>query len=308
MSNLKELRSRKRSVLATRKITSAMKMIAASKLKRAHSAVLAARPYASLMSELLNDLIAKDGSFKEGQELLYGRDNPKVHLFIVATSNRGLCGGFNSSIVRRTKFLIDEQKAKGRQIKIFCVGTKGREQLRREYEESIIEHIPAIDMPKFTDAAKLSRKIHDMFTGIDFDECTIVYSHFISALNQEVTQQQLIPFAAGDSFGKLKNNNHGAIRNAQTPGDASMGQSLYEYEPSKEKVLEALLPKNLTVQIFIALLENSASEQGSRMTTMDSATRNSDDMINRLDLAYNRTRQSAITKELIEIISGADAL
>lgn len=301
MPNLKDLRSRKKSVLATRKITSAMKMIAAAKLKRAHHAVNTARPYADLMVDMLTDLLEKGDSLKESQPLLYGTGKKQTHLFIIATSNRGLCGGFNSTIVRHAKRLIEAEKTYGKTIQIMCWGTRGKDQMRREYDGYIIETFQAVDTPHFKDAARFSRHIYDLFKNGAFDECTIVYNHFISALNQDVLSHRLIPF-----YQAKKMNFREEI--SEKEDESVKASSYYEYEPSKDHVLADLLPKNLSVQIFRVLLENAASEQGARMTAMDSATRNADDMIKALDLKYNRTRQATITKELIEIISGAEAL
>lgn len=293
MANLKELRVRKKSVVATKKITSAMKMISAAKLRRAQELAQASRPYADLMARMMADLISKQEDPSTAPPLLIGNGKSKVHLFVVATANRGLCGSFNSSIVRLAKKKIAEALQDGVTVKILCIGKKGREQLKRDYAALILETINAYDKPRYADAADISRRVKEMFETGEFDLCTIFYNKFVSALTQKVTEQRLIPFSP--------------LPEEQEPSKASIASS-YEYEPSKNQVLTNLLPKNLSVQIYRALLENAASEQGARMAAMDGATRNAEEMIHALELKYNRTRQAIITKELIEIISGAEAL
>ncbi len=293
MANLKELRVRKKSVVATKKITSAMKMISAAKLRRAQELAQAGRPYADLMARMMADIISKQEDLSTAPFLLVGNGKSKVHLFIVATANRGLCGNFNSSIVRLAKKRISEALQDGLTVKIFCIGKKGREQLKREYASLILDTLNAYDKPRYADAADISRRITEMFEGGEFDVCTIIYNKFVSALTQKVTEHRLIPFSP--------------LSDEQAVSKASIASS-YEYEPSKTQILTNLLPKNLSVQIYRALLENAASEQGARMAAMDGATRNAEEMIHSLELKYNRTRQAIITKELIEIISGAEAL
>ena len=290
MPSLKSLRSRINSVKSTQKITSAMKMVAAAKLRRAQEQAEAARPFAERMSRMLGSL-ASSLAGAEGPPLLAGTGKSDVHLVVVATSDRGLCGAFNSSIVRDARQLIRQLQSEGKTVKILCVGRKGRDQLRRDYGRLIVETMEEVGRRSlsFADAQRITDRILAMFEAGEFDVCTIIYNRFKSAISQVVTRQQVIPF----------------------PLEAASGEeagAVYEYEPSEEEILAALLPRNLAVQIYRALLENAASEQGARMTAMDNATRNAGDMIRKLTLNYNRTRQAAITKELIEIISGAEAV
>ncbi|MGI4851545.1 MAG: F0F1 ATP synthase subunit gamma [Janthinobacterium lividum] len=298
MPSLKELRIRKKSVQATKKITSAMKLIAGAKLRRAQEKAQAARPYAALMSQMLVKLVGGKAPQTGVSNLLTGSGQNKVSLIIVATSNRGLCGGFNSSIVRHVRRLILMRKSQGQDVKLICIGRKGYEQLKREYRNIIIEIFEAFDKPSFYEARRIADLVLDLFNQQGFDSCSIVYNKFISALSQKVTEHRLIPYTALETL---------------TPQDQAVAfesstTKPYDFEPSEQQVLDELLPKNLAVQIFGALLENMASEQGARMAAMESATRNAEDMIRALDLKYNRTRQAFITKELIEIISGAEAL
>jgi F-type H+-transporting ATPase subunit gamma len=292
MPSLKDLRNRINSVKSTQKITSAMKMVAAAKLRRAQEQAEAARPYAERMERMLGSLAASMAGQEGAPALMAGTGKDAVQLVVVMTSDRGLCGGFNSTIVRGARRLIRELQAAGKQVKVLCVGRKGRDQLRRDFGGLIIGTIEEIAKPRLTfDAAdRVARRIAQMFGDGEFDVCTIIYNRFKSAMTQIVTAQQLIPFAPAGGA-------------AETGAIAS-----YEYEPDEAVILAELLPRNLSVQVYRALLENSASEQGARMTAMDSATRNAGDMINRLTINYNRTRQAYITKELIEIISGAEAL
>lgn len=300
MTSLKDLRNRKKSILATRKITSAMKMIAAAKLKKACENLEKARPYANLMSGMLKDLLAKNGSVQEAHPLLSGKGRQDTHLVVVATSNRGLCGGFNGAIVRQAKTLLEREKVQGRTIKLLCWGLKGRDQLRRDFGSYIMDVLPAVDQPQFQDVAALSRRLQQLFAENAFDMASIIYTQFKSALSQEVKVHRLIPFSPFESLGNM--------REEKKALDIKGLSWVYEYEPSKGKVLEALLPKNLSVQLFGIILENLASEHGARMAAMDAATRNAEELTRQLDLSYNRTRQALITKELIEIISGAQAL
>ena len=298
MPSLKELRIRKKSVQATKKITSAMKLIAGAKLRRAQEKAQAARPYAALMSQMLVKLVGGKVPQAGVSNLLTGSGQNKVSLIIVATSNRGLCGGFNSSIVRQVRRLILMRKSQGQDVKLICIGRKGYEQLKRQYRNIIVETFEAFDKPSFYEARRIADLVLGLFNQQGFDTCSIVYNKFISALSQQVTEHRLIPYAALETLAP------------QDQGVAveSWVVKPYDFEPSEQQVLDELLPKNLAVQIFGALLENMASEQGARMAAMESATRNAEDMICALDLTYNRTRQAFITKELIEIISGAEAL
>jgi len=291
MPSLKSLRSRINSVKSTQKITSAMKMVAAAKLRRAQEQAEAARPFAERMSRMLGSLASSLAGAEGAPPLLAGTGKSDVHLVVVATSDRGLCGAFNSSIVRDARQLIRQLQSEGKTVKILCVGRKGRDQLRRDYGRLIVETMEEVGRRSlsFADAQRITDRILAMFEAGEFDVCTIIYNRFKSAISQVVTRQQVIPF----------------------PLEAASGEeagAVYEYEPSEEEILAALLPRNLAVQIYRALLENAASEQGARMTAMDNATRNAGDMIRKLTLNYNRTRQAAITKELIEIISGAEAV
>ncbi|HVO03086.1 MAG TPA: F0F1 ATP synthase subunit gamma [Candidatus Cybelea sp.] len=294
MPSLKDLKLRINSTKSTQKITSAMKMVAAAKLRRAQEQAEAARPYAERMERVLGRLAASAADKEGVPPLLAGRGVAQTHLLVVMTSDRGLCGGFNSSIARGARRLARDLKAQGKTIKILCVGRKGRDQLRREFSSEIIGTVEDLGKPRltFASAEAIANRILTMFQHGEFDVCSLIYNRFKSAMTQIVTIQQLIPFAP-------------AAANENEPGGAAMS---YDYEPDEMEILSALLPKNLGMQVFRALLENNASEQGARMTAMDSATRNAGEMINKLTITYNRSRQAAITKELIEIISGAEAL
>jgi F-type H+-transporting ATPase subunit gamma len=295
MPSLKTYRLRIRSVQSTQKITKAMKMVAAAKLRRAQEQATAARPYAEAMDKILASL---GQSFKggTGPRLLAGTGADKVHLLIVATGDRGLCGAFNSSIVREARRNIRALLAEGKTVKIMCVGRKGREQLRRDYSGLIVETITDLGRPRlsFADAQKVTARIMEMFAAGDFDVASVVFNRFKSAMTQTVTRQQLIPPPTPEA--------------GETAAPATMGGAVYEFEPDEAEILADLLPRNLTVQIFRVLLENAASFYGSQMTAMDSAARNAGDVIKKLTLQMNRSRQASITKELIEIISGAEAV
>ena len=296
MPSLKDLRVRINSVRSTQKITSAMKMVAGAKLRRAQEKAEAARPYADRMERMLSSLAESFGGRADGPPMLVGTGKDAVHLLVVATADRGLCGSFNSTIVRETRRAIRALQHDGKTVKILCVGRKGRDQLRREYGRSIVGHTERLGGkfgPGIDDAKAIAQKIIEMFEAGAFDVCTIVYNRFKSVITQVVTTQQLLPYVAARP------------EEAAVP---DLGGAIYEFEPDEGEILERLLPENLGVQIFRAVLENAASEQGARMTAMDNATRNAGDMIDRLTLLYNRSRQAAITKELIEIISGAEAL
>lgn len=296
MPSLKDLKVRIDSVKSTQKITKAMKMVAASKLRRAQEAAESARPYAERMEKVLSSLGAAVKDQPGASPLLAGTGKHEVELVVVATSERGLCGGFNTNIVKLARTHIDELTAAGKTVKILCIGKKGVAQLRRDYGDMIIDvkDLSAVKRLGFADAQPIAQQVLAMFERGEFDVATLFYAKFQSALVQINTKQQLIPApipeAANDD-------------DAEGASDAS-----YEYEPSEEAILDDLLPRNVAVQLYRGLLENAASEQGSRMTAMDNATRNAGDMIDSLSITYNRTRQANITKELIEIISGAEAL
>ncbi|MEE8333888.1 MAG: F0F1 ATP synthase subunit gamma [Alphaproteobacteria bacterium] len=305
MPNLKDLRNRINSVKSTQKITSAMKMVAAAKLRRAQEQAEAARPYSERMDRMLSSLAAGLPQGAGGPALLAGNGRDQIHMVVVETSDRGLCGGFNGTIVRGARRLIQRLQADGKEVKILCIGRKGRDLLRRDLGALIVDTVEDIAKPRlgFDDARQIAERLHTMFEAGEFDVCTIIYNRFQSAMSQIVTTQQLIPFqAAGADTGDDAGDDA-----AKTAQDAT-GQAVYEFEPEEKEILEDLLPRNLGVQIYRSLLENAASEHGARMTAMDSATRNAGDMIDGLTLTYNRTRQAYITKELIEIISGAEAL
>jgi F-type H+-transporting ATPase subunit gamma len=294
MPSLKAFRNRIASVKATRKITRAMQMVAASKLKRAQDAAQAARPYAEKMATVIASLAGSMADNPGAPKLLAGTGSDQVHLVIVASADRGLCGGFNTNIVRRARGVIDGLLRDGRRVKILCVGRKGRDQLRRLYSSYIVDTVEMTGVKRigFSDASGIARRVLDMFADGQFDVATICYARFKSVISQEPTAQRLIPAAVETGAG--------AAHHA--------GGAVYDYEPDEAEILAELLPRNIAVQIFRALLENAASEQGARMSAMDSATRNAGDVIDRLTLQYNRSRQAMITKELIEIISGAEAI
>jgi F-type H+-transporting ATPase subunit gamma len=296
MPSLKTFRLRIRSVQSTQKITKAMKMVAAAKLRRAQDQAIAARPYAEAMDNMMASLA---GSFTggTGPRLLAGTGSDKVHLVIVATSDRGLCGGFNSTIVREARRVIRELQADGKTVKILCVGRKGRDQLRRDFERLIVDTISDLGKPRlsFADARKVTSRVMEMYAAGEFDVATVLFNRFKSAMTQITTRQQLIPPPAPAA---------GTV--AAAP--ATAGGAIYEFEPDEGEILAELLPRNLTVQIFRVLLENAASFYGSQMTAMDSAAKNAGDVIKKLTLQMNRSRQASITKELIEIISGAEAI
>jgi len=294
MATLKELRVRIRSVRSTQKITSAMKMVAASRLRRAQEAAEAARPYSSRMERMLASLAANLKGQSNAPRLLAGTGKEATHLIIVATSDRGLAGGFNASILRESRRLIRDLQGAGKTVKILTIGRKGRDSLRRDMGRFIIESKTDVGRPKlvFETAQGIADRLLALFAAGEFDVATIIFNRFRSAITQIVTRQQLIPFAPP--------------RNTGSAGAA--GGAIYEFEPEEAEILGELLPRNLAVQIFTALLENAASFSGAQMTAMDNATRNAGEMIDRLTITYNRSRQAAITKELIEIISGAEAL
>jgi F-type H+-transporting ATPase subunit gamma len=291
MASLKDMRVRIAATKATQKITKAMQMVAASKLRRAQAAAEATRPYAERMEKVLGNIASSVKGSPGAPRLLAGTGEDRVHLLLVCTAERGLCGPFNSAIVRLARDRANALIADGKQVKIFCVGRKGFEQLRRTFEKRIIETVDlrAVRQIRFEHADEIGAKIMALFNAGGFDVCTLFFSRFRSVIAQTPTAQQLIPAVFPESAG-------------------SNGGAVYEYEPDEEDILAELLPRNISVQIFRALMENSASFYGAQMTAMDNATRNAGDMIRKQTLTYNRTRQAMITKELIEIISGAEAL
>jgi F-type H+-transporting ATPase subunit gamma len=297
MASLKDLRNRIASVKATQKITKAMQMVAAAKLRRAQEAAEAARPYSQRMGAVLANIAEAVGGGGDAPALMTGTGKDDVHLLVVCTAERGLCGGFNSQIARFARDHIRKLRAAGKTVKIICVGKKGYDILRRTYARMIVEHTDLREVKKlsFADADAIGQKLLAMYAEGQFDVCTLFFARFRSVISQVPTALQLIP--------------------AQIPADetaasatAAGGNAIYEYEPDEESILTELLPRNVSVQIFSALLENAAGEQGASMTAMDNATRNAGDMIKDLTIVYNRSRQAQITKELIEIISGAEAV
>jgi F-type H+-transporting ATPase subunit gamma len=291
MASLKDMRVRIAATKATQKITKAMQMVAVSKLRRAQAAAEAARPYAERMETVLRNIAVSVAGLDSAPALLRGTGSDRVHLLLVCTAERGLCGPFNSAIVRLVREHAGKLQADGKEVKIFCVGKKGYEQLRRQYEKSIIEHIDlrSVRTIGFVNAEAIAEKIIDLYAKGTFDVCTLFFSRFKSVIAQIPTAQQIIPPAFA-------------------PAADAGPTAAYEYEPDEEEILTELLPRYVAVQIYRALLENSASFYGAQMSAMDNATRNAGEMIRKQTLKYNRTRQAQITKELIEIISGAEAL
>ena len=293
MPNLKDLKNRIASVKSTRKITKAMQMVAAAKLRRAQDAAEAARPYAERFNAVMASLAASVGDSDSAPRLLAGTGKDDVHLLVVMTSERGLCGGFNSNIVKLAKARIEELRGAGKTVKILTVGKKGREQLKRDYASLSVGHVDLGEVKRvgYGNAQDIARDVLGRFDAGDFDVATIFYAKFNSVISQDPTALQVIPAAY------------------ETDAEADEGAStLYDYEPDEEAILADLLPRGVATQIFAALLENAASEQGARMSAMDNATRNAGEMIDKLTIEYNRSRQAVITNELIEIISGAEAL
>ena len=290
MPSLKSLRNRIASVKATRKITKAQQMVAASKFRRAQDAAMAARPYAEKMGAVIQNLAAGLKDNPSAPKLLRGTGSDERYLLIVCTADRGLCGAFNTNIVRLARQKIEELRAAGKQVMIFTVGRKGRDQLRRQYGSLIIESVEFTGVRRigFANAQAIGKRVLELFDEGRFDVATLIYSKFRSVISQVPAAQQLIP--------------------APVEGKATTGGTVYEYEPDEIEILTDLLPRNVSVQVFHALLENVAGEFGAKMTAMDGATRNAGEVIDKLTLLYNRTRQAQITKELIEIISGAEAL
>ena len=292
MPSLKDLKNRIESVKNTRKITKAMQMVAAAKLRRAQDSAEAARPYTKRFNSVLGALATANNKGSGGPQLLVGTGKDQTHLLIVMTAERGLCGGFNSNIAKLAKSHALNLIGQGKSVKIITVGKKGRDVIKRDLSEHFVDHVDLSEIKsvRYTDAQGISKSILDMFTAGEFDVATLFYSKFVNVVTQIPTAQQIIPASFDDD-------------------EETNAQSLnYEYEPSEEEILADLLPRGVGTQIFAALLENGASEQGARMSAMDNATRNAGDMIDKLTIQYNRSRQAVITNELIEIISGAEAL
>jgi F-type H+-transporting ATPase subunit gamma len=292
MASLKDMRVRIASTKATQKITKAMQMVAASKLRRAQNAAEAARPYAEKMDAVISNIAAAAGSSPGAPALLTGTGKDEVHLLLVCTGERGLSGAFNSAIVRLARERANALIAQGKDVKFFCVGRKGYEQLRRTFEKRIVEHLDlrSVRQLGFVNAEDIANKVLARFDAGEFDVCTLFYSRFQSVIAQIPTAQRIIPLEVA------------------APAANAAPSTSYEYEPEEDEILGTLLPRNLAVQVFRALLENNASFYGAQMSAMDNATRNAGDMIRKQTLIYNRTRQAMITKELIEIISGAEAV
>ncbi len=292
MPSLKDLKNRIASVKATQKITKAMQMVAAAKLRRAQEAAEAARPYSQRMGAVLANIAQVTGSDGDAPALMTGTGNDQTHLLVVCTAERGLCGGFNAQIAKLARDTARRLIAEGKTVKIFCVGKKGYDSLRRDFAANIIERTDLREVKKigFENADVVGKKVIALFEKGEFDVCTLFYSEFESVISQVPTTQQLIP---------------AAVETSEEAGEAGAS---YEYEPDAGAILADLIPRNISVQIFRALLENVAGEMGAKMSAMDSATRNAGEMIDKLTLSYNRQRQAQITKELIEIISGAEAL
>ena len=291
MPNLKDLKNRIESVKSTRKITKAMQMVAAAKLRRAQESAEEARPYTKRFNAVMAGLAASVGGSDSAPLLLRGTGNDQTHLLVVMTSERGLCGGFNSSIAKLARLKAEELKAAGKTVKILTVGKKGRDSLKRDLGDCYVGHVDLSEVKRigYVNAQDIAKDILGRFDAGEFDVATLFYSQFVNVVSQIPTAQQIIPA----SFETVEGESDGAV---------------YDYEPSEEAILADLLPRGVATQIFSALLENGASEQGARMSAMDNATRNAGDMIDKLTIQYNRTRQAAITNELIEIISGAEAL
>ena len=289
MPNLSDLKNRIASVKSTRKITKAMQMVASAKLRRAQDAAQAGRPYAERFNAVMAGLAASVGTTAGGPKLLAGTGSDQTHLLVVMTSERGLCGGFNSNIAKMVRLAIKKLLAEGKAVKIITVGKKGRDALRRDFGDKFVDHVDLSDVKRvgYNNAAGIAEQVLSRFDAGEFDVATIFFSEFISIINQLPTEVQVIPakFELADAE-----------------------STVYDYEPSEEGILADLLPRAVATQIFTALLENGASEQGARMSAMDNATRNAGDMIEKLTIQYNRSRQAKITNELIEIISGAEAL
>ena len=295
MASLKELRNRIASVKATQKITKAMQMVAAAKLRKAQMAAEAARPYSERMAKVMANISAGMEGSENAPKLMAGTGSDQTHLLVVATAERGLCGGFKSSIARLAREKARALMAEGKTVKMLCVGKKGYDALKMEFSDVLLDVVTFREVKNvgFAQAAQVSELILSMFDDGEYDVCTLFYSEFQSVISQIPTAQQLIP---------------ANVSSEETADEGDVDDVHYEYEPGEEEILEDLLPRNISVQVFRAILENAASEQGARMSAMDNATRNAGEMIDKLTLSFNRQRQAQITKELIEIISGAEAL
>jgi len=289
MPNLSDLKSRIASVKSTRKITKAMQMVASAKLRRAQDAAQAGRPYAERFNSVMTGLASSVGASEGGPRLLTGTGSEQTQLLVVMTAERGLCGGFNSNIVKLARVAAKKLLAEGKIVKILTVGKKGRESLKREFGDALLDHVDLSDVKRvgYDNAEKIARNVLSRFNNDEFDVAKIFFSEFGSIINQIPTELQVIPAKFNSSVGE---------------------REVYDYEPSEEDILADLLPRAVATQVFTALLENAASEQGARMSAMDNATRNAGEMIDKLTIQYNRSRQAKITNELIEIISGAEAL
>ena len=308
MASLKALRARINSVKSTRKITSAMKMVAASKLKRAQTQAEAARPYAERMQRMLAALAASAKGSPTAPQLLVGTGRDQVHLLVVVTADRGLAGGFNTNVGRAARTAIQRLELQGKTVKVITIGRKGRDYLRREFATRLVGEYSFASKKRveFGDVAEVGERIATMLAHAEFDVATIIYNRFVSVISQVPTEQTVIPLQV-DTTAEAPST--AQATSSQAPASqAPASQALYEFEPDEETILAALLPRNMAIQLFRALIESAAGEQGARMSAMDNATRNAGDMINRLTLNYNRTRQANITRELIEIISGAEAV
>ena len=299
MPSLKDLVNRRKAVQSTKKITLAMKMIAAAKLRKAQDKVSATRPYSQHMERMVQELAARSHTFERPPQLLLGNGQTERHRLLIITANRGLCGNFNTAVIRRAIAIVQELRKENKASpQLVCVGQKGRDILRASPYEPLLEgYISSSDKPSYRQAQEIARQLQEAFEGGAFDTCSIIFNHFISAMRQEVTIHQLIPYAP---LKEPASNRTGMASPEALP--------YFEFEPHEEAVLGQLLPQNLAVQIYQVLLESSASEHGARMTAMDGASRNADTMIRALQMRYNRMRQHYITKELIEIISGAEAM
>lgn len=296
MPSLKDLRVRIASVKSTQKITSAMKMVAAAKLRRAQAAAEQGRPYSVSMERMLANLLRSIPSLEHAPKLIAGRGSEQKHLLVIITSDRGLAGGYNANVAREARRRINALQREGKEVKLLMIGRKGRDALRRDHGRLIIDVLENVTRngAQFEPVRDISRRLRAMYDKGEFDVCTLIFNTFKSAMTQIVTAKQIIPFPAGEA--------------QLGGGEATVQDGVYEMEPEEDELLRDLLPANVSMQIFRALLESYASEQGARMTAMDNATRNAGEMIARLTLTYNRSRQAAITRELIEIISGAEAV
>ena len=297
MPSLKDIKTQINSVVSTKKITTAMKMVAASKLRRSQEKAVAARPYSSRLEEMLSSLASSAASGEGIIKLLTGTGNDQNYMIVPVSADRGLCGGFNSSINRETFKLVKSLEKDGKNVQLMPVGKKSRDFFNRVMKDQIAESFIDLNVSNsgYDSALQVSNKLQDLYFDGKFDKCILVFNKFISAISQDVTQQQLIPLDVSDSSKEVKE-------------DSNDAKAIYDYEPDEETILKDLLPKNVSIQIFKVLLESDAGEHGARMAAMDNATRNAGEMIDGLTLKYNRTRQAFITKELIEIISGAESI